>query len=320
MKAIGICGSDIKYLKKGKIGPFELTSPMVIGHESAGTVAQVGPGVKGLTVGDRVALEPGIPCWTSKRSREGRYNLDPAVKFFATPPHHGSLCQYVDHPAPFCYRLPESVSHEEGAMIEPLSVGVHACRRAGVSPGKSVAVLGAGPIGLVALLAAKAFGADSIAITDVKQDNLRLATRLGASMALCHPTNASPRDIAASLKAALPPDGPEIVIDCVGFESTMETALEACMAGGKVVLVGLGADKMNLSMEHVSSKELDIMGSFRYANTYPMCLAMIESKHVDVKPLITHRFGFSESELLQGFDTAYRAAETKAIKVMFNLD
>ncbi|KAK9814629.1 hypothetical protein WJX72_009022 [[Myrmecia] bisecta] len=320
VKAVGICGSDVKYWKKGRIADFVLDGPMVIGHESAGTIVEVGQGVRGLAVGDRVALEPGIPCWQNKPSREGRYNLDPDIVFHATPPHHGSLCQFIDHPADFCFPLPTSLSHEEGAMIEPLSVGVHACRRAGVGPGKSVAVLGAGPIGLVAMLGAKAFGADAIAITDVKQDNLELANRLGATMALCHSATATPQDVASSIKAALPPHGPEIVIDCVGFESTMQTAIQACMPGGKVVLVGLGADMMHLPMSTVGSKEIDVMGSFRYANTYPMCIAMMESQRVDVKPLITHRFGFSESEVADAFDTAYRSAETKAIKVMFNLE
>ncbi|KAK9862916.1 hypothetical protein WJX84_008576, partial [Apatococcus fuscideae] len=152
MKAVGICGSDVHYWKKGRIADFVVTGPMVIGHESAGTVVELGPGVTTLKIGDRVAVEPGVPCWHNKASREGRYNLCPDIRFFATPPHHGSLAQYVDHPADFCFPLAPNLTHEEGAMAEPLSVGVHACRRAGVCPGKNVAIIGAGPIGLITLL------------------------------------------------------------------------------------------------------------------------------------------------------------------------
>eukprot|EP00879_Flechtneria_rotunda_P025252 GHRR01026825.1.p1 GENE.GHRR01026825.1~~GHRR01026825.1.p1 ORF type:complete len:242 (+),score=53.02 GHRR01026825.1:1523-2248(+) len=175
IKAVGICGSDIHYLEHGRIGDFVVTQPMVIGHESAGVVAEVGTGVVGLSVGDRVALEPGVPCWHCKACREGRYNLDDKIQFFATPPVHGSLATYVTHPAELCYKLPASLSLEHGAMCEPLPVGVHACRRAQVQPGRTVAVLGAGPIGFVVMLCAKAFGADEIIVTNIQQHNLDFA-------------------------------------------------------------------------------------------------------------------------------------------------
>ncbi|EFN56178.1 hypothetical protein CHLNCDRAFT_30796 [Chlorella variabilis] len=320
IKAVGICGSDVHYWKRGRIGPFVVEQPMVIGHESAGTVAAVGKGVDSLRVGDRVALEPGVPCCGHRHSREGRYNLDPAIRFFATPPIHGSLASLVDHPADWCYPLPAGVSHEEGAMCEPLSVGVHACRRAGVSPGKRVAVMGAGPIGLVVLLAAHAFGADAVAVTDLKEQNLVLARQLGASAALQVSPDQQPADIALALMAAADaPDGFDVVVDCAGFQQTMQTALKSCMSGGKVVLVGMGQEEMQLGLGEACIREVDILGSFRYCNTYPLCLSLLSSGRVDVKPLITHRFGFSAAEVLRGFDTAHRADATGAIKVMFNL-
>ncbi|KAK9843226.1 hypothetical protein WJX74_008897 [Apatococcus lobatus] len=319
MKAVGICGSDVHFWKKGRLADFVLTGPMIIGHESAGTVVELGPGVSHLRVGDRVAVEGGVPCWHSKASREGRYNLCPELTFFATPPTHGSLSQYIDHPAHFCYPIPSNLTHEEGAMAEPLSVGVHACRRAGVSPGKNVAIIGAGPIGLMMSLAAKAFGADAIAVTDVKEDNLALADQLGANVALLQQPHASIQDVAAALRTALPPFGPDIIIDCAGFESTMQTAMAASVPGGKVVLVGMGQNHMKLAMGTASCREVDLLGSFRYANTYPLCLKLMESKKVDVTPLITHRFGFTAADVAAAFDTASRASETGAIKVMFNL-
>lgn len=320
INAVGICGSDVHYWKKGRIADFVVDGPMVIGHESAGTVVEVGPGVKRLKVGDRVAVEPGVPCWSNKACREGRYNLCPDIEFFATPPHHGSLMQYVDHPADFCYLLPPNVSFEQGAMVEPLSVGVHACRRGEVRPGKNVAILGAGPIGLVTLMAAKAFGADSVAITDLKNDNLALAEQMGADICLNPKASATPAEVGEWIKASLPPYGPDVVIDCAGFESTLQTGVRACVAGGKVVIVGLGSEEAKIPISVAACKELDISGSFRYCNTYPLCLKLLESGKVDVNPMITHRFGFSAKEVDAAFDTAARAATTGAIKVMFNLE
>lgn len=319
VKAVGICGSDVHYWKRGRIADFVVKEPMVIGHESAGVVVEIGPGVRDLVVGDRVAIEPGVPCWTNRASREGRYNLCPDIKFFATPPVHGSLANFIDHPAEFCFKLPEGVTFEEGAMCEPLSVGIHACRRGKVEPGKNVVILGAGPIGLMTLAAAKSFGATSLAITDISPQNIALAKKMGATEAYCHPRTATPQEIADYLKKMLSPYGPEIIIDCVGFESTVQTAIRSCCMGGKVVVVGMGQDNMTLPMSTVGVHELDVLGCFRYANTYPLCLSLLANKKIDVLPLVTHRLGFSEEEVVKGFDTALRSAETKAIKVMFNL-
>lgn len=316
---VGICGSDVHYWKRGRIGPFVLEAPMVIGHEAAGTVEAVGSGVTSLRPGDRVALEPGVPCCSHPAYRQGRYNLAP-ISFMATPPVHGCLCERVDHPAEWCYRLPAQVSLEEGAMCEPLSVGVHACRRGGVQPGKRVAILGAGPIGLVTLLAAKAFGADCIAITDLKETNLELAKQLGADAALQASALAVPADAAAALReAAGAPDGFEVVIDCAGFESTMQVALSACASGGTVVLVGMGQELMTLPLTEACIREVSIVGSFRYCNTYPLCVSLLASGRVNVKPLITHRFGFSPEDVQHGFEAAHLADQTGAIKVMFTL-
>jgi L-iditol 2-dehydrogenase len=323
IKAVGICGSDVHYWCRGRIAHFVVESPMVIGHESSGIVTAVGPGVdvSKLGLGDAVALEPGIPCWSNRQAREGRYNLDPDIKFFATPPVHGSLATYIDHPADWCFKLPSNVSLEEGAMCEPLSVGIHACRRGGVQPGKKVALLGAGPIGLVTLLAAKAFGADAVAITDIKASNLQLAKELGANgVVQVEGENDSPEEVAKRIKGSIDAvDGVDIVIDCAGFESTMRTAIKTAVSGGKVVLVGMGDETMTLPLTEASIREVDIIGSFRYAHTYPTCLALLSSGKINVKPLITHRFGFDQQSVLEGFTVARDSEATGAIKVMFDL-
>lgn len=139
----------------GRIGPFVCDGPMVIGHEAAGVVCKAGKDVKNVKVGDRVAIEPGVPCRHCDYCKNGKYNLCPEMKFCATPPYHGNLTRYYAHAADFCFKLPDHVTMEEGALLEPLSVGVHACRRANVCLGSEVLILGAGPIGLVTAIAAK---------------------------------------------------------------------------------------------------------------------------------------------------------------------
>lgn len=167
--SVGICGSDVHYLVAGHIGDFVVEKPMVIGHESSGVVVQVGAAVKNLQVGDRVAIEPGVCCRKCEFCKGGRYNLCPEMVFCATPPHDGNLTRYYAHAADFCFKLPKHVTMEQAALLEPLSVGVHACRRAEISLGSELVIFGAGPIGLVTLLVAKSMGATNILVTGTKK-------------------------------------------------------------------------------------------------------------------------------------------------------
>ncbi|XP_058085897.1 sorbitol dehydrogenase [Magnolia sinica] len=317
MKAVGICGSDVHYLKTMSCADFVVKEPMVIGHECAGIIAEVGSEVKSLVVGDRVALEPGISCWRCNHCKGGRYNLCPDMKFFATPPVHGSLANEVVHPSDLCFKLPDNVSLEEGAMCEPLSVGVHACRRADVGPETNVLIMGAGPIGLVSMLAARAFGAPKIVIVDVDDHRLSVAKELGADQSVKVSTNI--QDIDQEVVQIQKAMGAEVDVtfDCAGFNKTMSTALKATHAGGKVCLVGMGHSEMTVPLTPAAAREVDVIGIFRYKNTWPICLEFIRSGKIDVKPLITHRFGFSQKEVEEGFETSARGGN--AIKVMFNL-
>ncbi|MDP2952871.1 MAG: NAD(P)-dependent alcohol dehydrogenase, partial [Chloroflexota bacterium] len=182
--AVGICGSDVHFWKDGRIGTRVVERPMILGHECAGEVVALGEGVAAFQVGDRVALEPGIPCGFCPWCRTGRYNLCPQVRFLAAPPTDGALAEYVAHPAALTYKLPAHLSYEEGALLEPLSVGLHAVERAGVRVGDRVLIAGAGPIGLVNLFAAKAHGASQVYLTDIRPHRLELACRLGAEAAI----------------------------------------------------------------------------------------------------------------------------------------
>src|SRR3954449_12177060 len=177
--SVGVCGSDVHYYEHGRIGRFVVDAPLVLGHEAGGVVVEVGPEVSTLQPGQRVSIEPGVPCRRCRQCLSGRYNLCPDVRFFATPPYDGAFCQYVAMPAAFVYPVPDTVSDDAAGLLEPLSVGVWACRRAQVGPGSTVLVTGAGPIGLIAAQTARAFGADRVAVTDVSAHRLELAEQLG---------------------------------------------------------------------------------------------------------------------------------------------
>lgn len=313
MHAVGICGSDVHYWKRGRIGDFILTAPMVLGHESSGIVSALGEGVTDLKVGDRVAIEPGVGCRTCSFCKEGRYNLCPHMKFAATPPYDGSLCRYYVHAADFCYKLPDHVSLEEGALLEPLSVGVHACRRAGISIGSNVLVCGAGPIGLVNLMTAKACGASKVAITDLDEGRLNKAKELGADYVIkvdpAKDSHALAKEVVDSLGLA------DQSIECTGAESSFHTAIRATKSGGTLVVVGMGKAEVQFPIVDALVREVDIRGIFRYVNCYPTALSMIASGAVNVKPLITHHFKLEQS--LDAFETS-RTGAGGAIKVVIH--
>jgi len=317
IKALGICGSDVHHFKTMRCANFIVKKPMVLGHECAGVIEEVGSEVKSLKVGDRVALEPGISCRQCNLCKEGRYNLCPQMKFFGSPPTNGSLANKVVHPAYLCFKLPDNVSLEEGAMCEPLSVGVHACRRANVSPETNILIIGAGPIGLITLLAARAFGAPRIVIVDVDDCRLSIAKSLGVDKTVIASTNIE--DIGNEVEQVQQAMGTgiDVSFDCVGLNKTMSTALNATRSGGKVCLIGLAQTQTTAPLTPAAAREVDVIGIFRYRNTWPLCIEMLRTGKIDVKPLITHRFGFSQKELEDAFETSAQGGN--AIKVMFNL-
>ncbi|XP_065057963.1 sorbitol dehydrogenase-like [Rhopilema esculentum] len=312
INSVGICGSDVHYWKKGAIGDFIVKAPMILGHESSGTVTEVGESVKHLKAGDRVAIEPGVPCRLCDFCKTGKYNLCLDMKFCATPPYDGTLCRYYVHAADFCYKLPDHVSFEEGALLEPLSVAVHACRRAGVSNGDHVLVCGAGPIGLVNLLTAKACGASRVAITDLDENRLKMAKSLGADAVFkvdISDGKAMAEKITKEFGFA------DRTIECTGAEPSIHSAIYATKSGGVLVIVGMGKAEIQLPIVNALIREVDIRGIFRYANCYPTALEMISCGRVDVKPLVTHRFTLEDS--LKAFE-ASRTAQDGAIKVVIN--
>nr|XP_020488167.1 sorbitol dehydrogenase [Labrus bergylta] len=314
MHSVGICGSDVHYWQNGRIGDFVLKKPMILGHEASGRVVKVGAAVKHLKVGDRVAVEPGVPRDMDEFFKNGRYNLSPTIFFCATPPDDGNLCRYYTHSANFCYKLPDNVTFEEGALIEPLSVGIHACRRAGVTLGSSMLICGAGPIGLVCLVVAKAMGASQVVITDLSSERLAMAKELGADFQVTVTRGDAPQQLAQNVADMLDAQ-PHITIECTGVESSIQTAIYATRSGGVVVLVGLGSEMATVPLINAAVREVDIRGVFRYCNTWPMAIAMLASGKVNVKPLVTHRFPLEQA--VQAFETTRQGL---GIKVMLKCD
>jgi L-iditol 2-dehydrogenase len=184
IRAVGVCGSDVHYYEEGRIGSFVVDAPLILGHESMGTVVALGENATKHEVGDRVTLEPGVPDGTCRECRAGRYNLCPNVQFFATPPIDGAFTNFVSINEDFAFALPDSLSDNAGALMEPLSVGIWACKKGGVTAGDHVLITGAGPIGLVAMQVAFAQGATEVTLTDVADERLRIGSRLGATRTL----------------------------------------------------------------------------------------------------------------------------------------
>uniref|UniRef100_A0A3P8RBY5 Sorbitol dehydrogenase n=1 Tax=Astatotilapia calliptera TaxID=8154 RepID=A0A3P8RBY5_ASTCA len=316
MHSVGICGSDVHYWQNGRIGDFVLKKPMVLGHEASGRVAKVGSEVKHLKVGDRVAIEPGVPREMDEFFKTGRYNLSPTIFFCATPPDDGNLCRYYTHSANFCYKLPDNVTFEEGALIEPLSVGIHACRRAGVTLGSTVFVCGAALILTEVFILIIQFnsGYHPLLCSDLSEERLLMAKDLGADFLLTVRRGDGAQQLAKSVEEMLGAQ-PHITIECTGVESCIQTAIYATRSGGVVVLVGLGSELATVPLINAAVREVDIRGVFRYCNTWPMAIAMLASGKVNVKPLVTHRFPLEQA--VQAFETTRQGL---GIKVMLKCD
>ncbi|XP_055614688.1 sorbitol dehydrogenase-like [Uranotaenia lowii] len=311
---VGICGTDVHVLTHGGFGEYKLRKPMVIGHEASGVVIEAGKLVKHLQVGDRVAIEPAIGCKRCDLCKAGRYNLCPDGIYSATPPVHGSLQRYYTHPEDCCFKLPPSVTMEEGALLEPLSVGVHSCRIAGVRLGSTVLVLGAGPIGLVTILVAKAMGAGKICVLDLVQSKLDLAKKVGADVTLQVQPKEEENNLVRKIHEALG-TAPDISIECTGSQTCVRLGILATAIGGVMTMVGIGSRDMNLPITVALVREVNILSAFRYANAYPVALTMVANGTIDATRLITHHYDLQDS--LKAFELA-RLGLDGAVKIMIH--
>ena len=278
VQSVGVCGSDLHYYRSGAIGDFKVEFPFVLGHEAAGIVEDVGENVTTLKKGERVCMEPGVPCMKCEECLSGHYNLCKDVRFWATPPYDGVLSEYVAHPAAFTFKIPDNMSFTEGALVEPLAIGLHACNMGGVKLGQTVAIMGAGCIGLVTLLAAKAYGATRIIVGDVLDKRLDKARELGAIA-----VNTKEEDFVAKVMELTEGRGADVCIDCAGFSATVDSCLSCARPAGMVIIVGLGQDRVDgFNTSVMSTKELTVKSIFRYRNLYPTAINAIADGRIDV--------------------------------------
>ncbi|MFP3895953.1 MAG: NAD(P)-dependent alcohol dehydrogenase [Anaerolineales bacterium] len=318
IKRVGVCGSDVHYFTHGRIGDFVVKDPLILGHESAGVVEKVGGEVQRFTSGDRVTIEPGHTCGECFYCKTGHYNLCPHVVFMATPPIDGAFCEYVAWPQDFVFALPDNMSLEEGAMMEPLSVGLWAVKRGEVDPGDSVAVFGCGPIGLLTLQAARAAGATTLIAVDVEGRRLQHARRVGATHVVNdRQTNSVDRigEITSGLRGfGAEYSGVDVAFETAGAIAATQNTLAAVRPGGVAVLVGLPPESMvEIDLVSASSKEIDIRGQFRYANRYPPAIALTAKGEIDVASLVTHHFPLEDVAEALRFADEHKAESLKVV-------
>lgn len=282
--AVGVCGSDVHYYQHGRIGDYVVEHPLVLGHELSGVIVDVGALVDPARIGSRVAVEPQRPCRSCLQCKSGRYNLCPAMEFYATPPIDGAFAEYVTIQADFAHDIPDNVSDEAAALLEPLSVGLWACERAEIRPGSRVLIAGAGPIGIIAAQAARAFGATEVHISDISDERLEFALRHGATHAV-NPTTDGVEGL-----------GVDAFIDASGAPQAVSSGILAVGPAGRVVLVGLGADTIEIPIAHIQNNEIWLSGVFRYTNTWPLGITLLASGAIDLDILVTGRFGLAEAE------------------------
>ncbi|SCW81042.1 D-xylulose reductase [Ancylobacter rudongensis] len=301
---VGVCGSDVHYYTHGAIGSFIVREPMVLGHEAAGVVTAVGANVKNLKVGDRVCMEPGVPNMNSRATKLGIYNVDPDVRFWATPPIHGVLTPEVVHPAAFTYKLPGNVSFAEGAMVEPFAVGLQAATRARITPGDVAVVIGCGPIGIMTALAALAGGCSRVYISDLSAPKLAIAGQYPG----IHPVNITERPLAEVIAEETEGWGADVVFEASGSPRAYEGLFDIVRPGGTLVLIGMPVETTKFDVAAAIIKEARIETVFRYANNFDRAVNLIASGKVDLKPLISETFDFARS--IEAFDRAAKGLPT----------
>lgn len=284
--AVGVCGSDTHFYETGSIGDIVVQGPIVLGHETAGEIVAVGPGVDSSRVGTRVAVEPQTPCRKCDYCKTGRYHLCRDILFYGAWPVDGSFAEYVIVDDDFAHAVPEEISDEQAALLEPLSVAVHAARRAGVKAGDKVLITGAGPIGVMNVQVAKALGASEVVISDPIEHRRDFALAHGADVVL-DPTTNGLDDYAEYF---------DVYIDASGNARAILPAFPAVKRGGTACLVGMGGDELNVPIAMIQHREITLTGTFRYVNTWPTAIALLATGAVTVEGIVTGRYGLEDVE------------------------
>jgi L-iditol 2-dehydrogenase len=284
--SVGVCGSDVHYYEHGRIGRFVVEQPLVLGHEASGVVERTGSAVTRLSVGQRVSLEPGVPDLACEQCLAGRYNLCTDMRFHATPPIDGSFAELVTIHELFAHPVPDTISDDAAALLEPLSVAIWACGKGGVTAGSRVLVVGAGPVGLLVVQVARALGATEVAVSDVSASRLALAGELGATTTV-DVNQTSLTEVGVQ---------PDVLIECSGNARALSEGLTLTAPAGHVVLVGMGSGDATLPLNVIQERELVLTGTFRYAHTWPTAISLAAAGLVDLDRLVTGHYGLDEVE------------------------
>ncbi|KAK2591327.1 hypothetical protein QQS21_010980 [Conoideocrella luteorostrata] len=296
---VGVCGSDVHFWTHGGISrKVSEKEPLIMGHEASGVVHEVGRAVTKVAPGDRVAVEPGVPCRRCTICKAGQYNLCRDMKFAADPPRsHGTLTRLFKIPEDFVYKIPDSLSLQEAVLVEPLSVAVHGVRLADLRPGQTVLVQGSGTVGLLTAAVAKAYGARVVVVADINETKLNFAKGFVDCVGFATDIGSMPPDEAARLKKeANLRHGVDVVLECTGVESSIQVGLYACAVGATFVQIGMGKPLHNIPLGAMIEKEVVIKTSFRYGpGDYEIALQLLASGKISVKAMISSSVPFEKA-------------------------
>ncbi|MDR1505771.1 MAG: NAD(P)-dependent alcohol dehydrogenase [Treponema sp.] len=313
LKACGICGSDIHYYLEGAISDFIVKEPMILGHEAAGVIIEKGDKVTGLGLGDLVCMEPGIPDMRSHEALDGMYNLDPGVVFWATPPIHGCLRETVVHPAQFCFKLPQGMSAAEGAMIEPLAIGIEAAKKAAIKPGDVGLVVGCGTIGAMCAISALAGGCSKVFVSDIKQEKLELVGCYDKNIV---PINTAKVNLHDFVMKETNGKGCAVVFEASGSPKVYPDFFRCAKKGAKVVLVGMMNGTVPFDVSFLSIQGIGIETIFRYTNCFDRAISLVNAGKIDIKRFISKVFKFEDA--IAAYEYA-AAGHPDVVKVMIEL-
>lgn len=290
VKSVGVCASDVHWYKDGRIGHTAMTDPIILGHEASGVITALGEGVDTLKVGDRVAIEPAMPCMECEFCKAGHFNVCPGVPFFGTPPTDGCFRDYIAWPASLALKIPDNVSYDDAAMVEPLAVGVYAIELSQITPGETVVILGAGAIGLSTLQAAKAAGAGLIVVSDPIEARRELAVKLGATEAV------DPSDVEDTIKKLTNGRGVDIAFECSGNEEAVRECCDLARVLGKVVIVGIpDGDTYPFAASASRRKQLSVIFVRRSNLTTEKSIELVSEGKMDVKSYASHHFPLEQT-------------------------
>lgn len=312
IKSVGICGSDVLYYKTGGTKKRPITKPFILGHEVSGLVEDKGIEVKDLNIGDRVAVEPGIVCGKCSYCKSGNYNLCKDIKYLATPPIDGALVEYISHKANLVCPLPDEISYDEGALVEPSSVAFYSIKKSNLKISQSSLILGAGPIGLLVLKIIKILGSFPICVVDIDDNKLSFAKKAGADYII----NAKNKDIVKAISDSGIDNEYDIVFECTGERSAISSSVFLVKKGGHISMIGIFDDTTPIMTKEIIDREITITGTYRFSNTFNDIIKLMQRGMLEVKSLITHIFNLNDVN--KAFDIVDKSLEN-CIKVIIRI-